>query len=203
MAMKPLLVVLGSARSSGLFTYGCYCIQFRKSSKLVHTMSKRTFSDSLDEERSLGTHYLSLPSPSSSRGTPSPKRTKSDLTLDYPNISQPPGRPTPFQQPTQIISFSYTPSRTLEFTNSALRYLVDPPPGAKLGYGYERWERRSEQRGRIDGLLQAFSKAWDVSASASASLRDVEIVAWRGVMTRCVAVTDFNSHCNSSDPVLG
>lgn len=42
--------------------------------------------------------------------------------------------------------------------------------------------RKPEQRGRIDGLLQAFSKARD--GSASGSLQNVEVVAWRGVMTR-------------------
>jgi RAT1-interacting protein len=148
-------------------------------------MSKRTFSDFLHEGRSSGTRSESPHSPSSEHA-PSPKRTKGNATLDYPNTSHRPGRPVPFQQPTQIISFSYTPSRTLEFTNSALRYLVDPPPGAKLGYGYERWVRKPDQRGRIDGLLQAFSRAR--GGSASASLRDVEVVAWRGVMTRCATI---------------
>jgi RAT1-interacting protein len=162
---------------------------------LPPTMSKRTFSD-FHEGRSLGT---SPHSPSSDH-EPSPKRSKVDATLDYPNTSRPPGRPVPFQQPTQIISFSYTSSRTLEFTNSALRYLVDPPTGAKLGYGYERWARKPDQRGRIDGLLQAFSKAR--GGSASASLRDVEVVAWRGVMTRCATTIDV-AKLQNADPVLG
>jgi len=60
--------------------------------------------------------------------------------------------------------------------------LAEPPPGAQLSYGYERWVRKPEQRGRIDGLLQAFSKAR--SGNAGPSLQDVEVVAWRGVMTK-------------------
>lgn len=139
-------------------------------------MSKRTFSDFRSEQSS---------TPSSSRLIPSPKKAKTLPTLDHPDTSQPPRRSIPFQQPTQIISFSYTPSQKLEFTNSALRYFIDPPLGANLGYGYERWVRKPEQRGRIDGLLQAFSKARD--GSASGSLQNVEVVAWRGVMTRCAA----------------
>jgi RAT1-interacting protein len=163
-------------------------------------MSKRTFSDFQREGHSSGIYNQSPGSPSSPRRSPSPKRTKIDPTLDYPDTSRPPSRSIPFQQPTQIISFSYTSTRTLEFTNSALRYLVDPPPGAKLGYGYERWARKPERRGRIDGLLQAFSKAR--SGGASASLRDVEVVAWRGVMTRCAVSIYHYSHCNNSDTVL-
>jgi len=88
---------------------------------------------------------------------------------------------TPFQQPTQILSFSYTPSHTLEFTDSALRYFVEPPLGAKLGYGYERWERKPDKRGRIDALLQAFFKTKGMPGVA---LQDVGVVAMRGVMTR-------------------
>ncbi|KAG5636955.1 hypothetical protein H0H81_006303 [Sphagnurus paluster] len=102
-------------------------------------------------------------------------------TLTFPNISKPASKPTPFQQPTQILSFSYTPSRTLEFSDSALRYFVEPPLGANLGYGYEQWIRKPDERGRIDGLLQAFSKAKGLPGVA---LHDVGVVAWRGVMTR-------------------
>jgi RAT1-interacting protein len=146
-------------------------------------MSKRTFSEFQSEGHSSDICDQSLESPSASRRSPPPKRTKTDPTLDYPDTSRPASRSIQFQQPTQIISFSYTPTHTLEFTNSALRYLVDPPLSAKLGYGYDRWVKKPEERSRIDALLQAFSKAR--SGSASASLRDVEVVAWRGVMTRC------------------
>ena len=163
-------------------------------------MSKRTFSDFQSEGDSPSTCKTSPRSVFSSRGAPSPKiiKTTTSLTLDYSNTSQPPRQSIPFQQPTQVISFSYTSSRTLEFTNSALRYLADPPPGVKLGYGYERWVRKPEQRGRIDGLLQAFSKARNDNAGPS--LQDVEVVAWRGVMTKCVNY--FHPHCHNSNAVL-
>ncbi|KAF8910602.1 hypothetical protein CPB84DRAFT_1764102, partial [Gymnopilus junonius] len=39
----------------------------------------------------------------------------------------------------QLTTFSYTPEHVQEFTDSALRYYVDPPPGANLSYGFERW----------------------------------------------------------------
>ena len=149
-------------------------------------MSKRPFQS--DKGDSLG-RCLQTPSP---RCSPPPKRTKTDATLklDYPSPSHKPERPTPFQQPTQIISFSHTSSGKLEFTDSALRYLVDPPPGANLGHGYEKWVRKPDQRGRVDGLLEAFSKSR--RGPSSAILRDVEVVAWRGVMTR-YATTMINS----------
>ncbi|KAF8896184.1 RAI1 like PD-XK nuclease-domain-containing protein [Infundibulicybe gibba] len=99
--------------------------------------------------------------------------------LAYPPLSTPPKKPTPFQQPTQVISFSYTPLRELEFTESALRYYVDPPRRARLGYGYERWVQRVEERGRIDGLLTAFSKTKNLGG-----VGDIGVVAWRGVMTK-------------------
>ncbi|KAJ7707493.1 RAI1 like PD-XK nuclease-domain-containing protein [Mycena rosella] len=91
--------------------------------------------------------------------------------------------PSPaFQQPTQLISFSYTPEREFELTDSALRYLVQPPRNAQLAHAYDRWERRPERRSRIDGLLRALSAARAKRHPALAS--GVGVVAWRGVMTR-------------------
>lgn len=150
-------------------------------------MSKRKLSHLINEEK-----------PDPNRESPPRPHTRARLSsssqatsqephprhLSYPNISQL-AKQTPFQQPTQIISFSYTPSRALEFTDSALRYFVDPPPGAKLSHAYERWVKRPEERGRIDGLVKAFSKAR--KGDAVVSLRDVGVVAWRGVMTKYVA----------------
>lgn len=91
--------------------------------------------------------------------------------------------PPPFQQPLPLLTFSYTPSRTLEFTNSALRYFVDPPRGADLGYGYERWVKRPEERGRIDGLLTAWEK---IRSGGVLGGSEVGVVAWRGVITKYV-----------------
>lgn len=150
-------------------------------------MSKRTLSDLLDGEK---TDPQDLPRPHTRpRITSPPQATSEDshdhpLRLSYPDILKA-AKQTPFQQPTQIISFSYTPSRVLEFTDSALRYFVDPPPGAKLGHAYDRWVKRPEERGRIDGLVKAFSKAR--SGEPAVSLKDVGVVSWRGVMTKYVA----------------
>ncbi|KAG6919208.1 hypothetical protein DXG01_008506 [Tephrocybe rancida] len=103
--------------------------------------------------------------------------------LQYPDISnsKPIAEDTPFQKPTQVISFSYTPQHVLEFNDSALRYYVDPPPGANLNHGYQRWVYEPDERGRIDSLLQAFSKA---ERASSVPLHDVGVVSWRGVMTK-------------------
>ncbi|KAJ7592915.1 RAI1 like PD-XK nuclease-domain-containing protein [Mycena floridula] len=104
-------------------------------------------------------------------------------SLPYPDLSQPSAKVTPFQQPSPIISFSYTPSRVLEFTDSALKYYVEPPIGAKLGYGYDRWIRRPEEKGRLDGLVKALSEA-QRRGTSKVNLSDIGVVSWRGVMTR-------------------
>ncbi|KAK7463369.1 decapping endonuclease targeting mRNA [Stygiomarasmius scandens] len=103
--------------------------------------------------------------------------------LSYPDITLRSTKATPFQLPTQIISFSYTPEHVLEFNDSALRYFSDPPLGAQLGYGYERWIRRPEERGRIDSLLKAFDRVKH-GGKCPVNLDDVGVVSWRGVMTR-------------------
>ncbi|KAF5340876.1 hypothetical protein D9758_012156 [Tetrapyrgos nigripes] len=108
---------------------------------------------------------------------PEPKR------LSFPDTSSRPTKAVPFQLPTQVISFSYTPEHVQEFTNSALRYFSEPPLGAQLGYGYERWIRRPEERGRIDSLLKAFDRVKNEGKSP-VSLDDIGVVSWRGVMTR-------------------
>ncbi|KAH9915689.1 RAI1 like PD-XK nuclease-domain-containing protein [Fomitopsis serialis] len=108
--------------------------------------------------------------------------------LSYPSTSAP-ARTVPFQQPAPLLTFSYTSVRELEFTDSALRYYVPPPNGAELRYGYERWVKRPEERGRLDGLLRAVSKMrerMDRSEAGSGRrwLDGVGVVAWRGVMTK-------------------
>ncbi|KAI1788942.1 RAI1-domain-containing protein [Ganoderma leucocontextum] len=112
-------------------------------------------------------------------------------TLAYPSTKpSQPTRSVPFQQPTGLLTFSYTPRRVLEFDNSALRYHIDPPPGADLRYGYERWTKRPEERGRLDGLLKAVERVMqkaDTSmgpGSGKTWLRDIALVTWRGVMTK-------------------
>ncbi|KAI9509830.1 RAI1-domain-containing protein [Russula earlei] len=106
-------------------------------------------------------------------------RVHASCSLSYPSTSQPPTRPAPFQRPRPLISFSYDTNRQLEFSEAAMRYYVSPPSGADLGHGYERWIRRPEERGRLDGLLRAISEIRKRGTDPV-----VSIVSWRGVMTK-------------------
>jgi RAT1-interacting protein len=109
--------------------------------------------------------------------------------LAYPKISTFKPKPIPFQQPSQLISFSYTPEHVQEFTDSALRYFVDPPLGSNLSFGYDRWVMKFDDRGRIDALLKAISK---VKAEAiGGSLPEIGVVSWRGIMTKSVPDSVF------------
>lgn len=112
-------------------------------------------------------------------------------SLPYPPLhSSTSIQPVPFQQPTGLLTFSYTPQRVLEFTNSALRYYIDPPPGADLRYGYERWIKRPEEKSRLDGLLRAMERLIEKTdtsmgfGSGQKWLHDIAVVTWRGVMTK-------------------
>lgn len=114
----------------------------------------------------------------------------STLSLTAPETHSHHAAP-PFQQPYQLLAFSYTsvpvPSdtdtsaraRTLEWNNSSLRYFVPPPRSAHLGYGYERWIKRPEERGRLDGLLEACLRQECEGERARAG-----VVTWRGVVTK-------------------
>ena len=106
-------------------------------------------------------------------------------SLPYPSLSQSASRTVPFQRPLPLISFSYNKDRELEFSDAAMRYYVDPPPGAYLGYGHERWIRRPEEKGRLDGLLRAISEIRKRGTGDPV----ISIVSWRGVMTKCVPST--------------
>ena len=106
-------------------------------------------------------------------------------SLPYPSTSQSAPRAVPFQRPLPLISFSYTNDRKLEFSDAAMRYYVRPPPDADLGHGYERWIRRPEERGRLDGLLRAISEIRRRGTGDPV----INIVSWRGVMTKCVPST--------------
>lgn len=101
--------------------------------------------------------------------------------LALPSVKAPSQVPKapPFQIPTQLVAFSYTPAREQVFTNEALKYFVEPPHGADLAYGYERWVKRPEEKGRLDGLLKALLKE-----EARLEFRRAGVVSWRGVMTK-------------------
>ncbi|KAL0954403.1 hypothetical protein HGRIS_003387 [Hohenbuehelia grisea] len=118
-------------------------------------------------------------------GATNPKRRKIFPAPDPPNLayassSNEAPKSTPFQRPTPLITFSYTPEHELEFSDSALRYFVDPPIGAQLGYGFDRWIRRPDEKGRIDSLL----KAWSKLRREKGPLGEIGAVSWRGVMTK-------------------
>jgi RAT1-interacting protein len=111
-----------------------------------------------------------------------PPPLHSSSSLPYPSTSQSVSRPVPFQRPLPLISFSYTKDRKLEFNDAAMRYYVKPPPDADLRHGHERWIRRPEERGRLDGLLRAISEIRRRGTGDPV----ISIVSWRGVMTKCV-----------------
>ena len=97
----------------------------------------------------------------------------------------PPTRPPPFQQPLPLLTFSYDPSHVLHFDDSARRFYVEPPPRADLNYGYDKWIRRPDERGRLDTLLRAYGRARE-KAKSEPELGNViaGAVCWRGVMTK-------------------
>lgn len=82
-----------------------------------------------------------------------------------------------FQHPYQLISFSYNAYRVLEFNDSSLNYYVEAPLNADLSYRYEYWIQKSEERGRLDGLLEACLKVEHEHKRA-------DVISWRGVMTK-------------------
>ncbi len=89
-----------------------------------------------------------------------------------------------FQKPSIITTFSYTPDRELAFDNSAIKYFVQPPTRADLGYRYSRWTKRPDEKGRLDSLLRAVAKSGVIHSLLEAA------VSWRGVM--CKYATLFN-----------
>jgi RAT1-interacting protein len=111
--------------------------------------------------------------------------------LPYPDLTNPNPVSIPFQQPSQLISFSYDASHTQEFDDSALRYFVHPRLGADLSFGYKRWIKRPDERGRIDALLKAIAKAKEDGVSRGVQLPEIGVVSWRGVMTKYVLSLRF------------
>ncbi|KAI0751676.1 RAI1-domain-containing protein [Daedaleopsis nitida] len=147
-------------------------------------MSKRQQSNSLEREEKPAKR---LETESDATADPEPTQT----FLEYPSTSSTqPIRSVPFQQPTGLLTFSYTPERVLEFRDSALRYYIDPPPGADLRYGYDRWIKRPEEKTRLDGLLRAIERVMEKAdggvgpGSGQKWLKDISVVTWRGVMTK-------------------
>ncbi|KAL4062868.1 RAI1 like PD-XK nuclease-domain-containing protein [Scleroderma yunnanense] len=101
-------------------------------------------------------------------------------SLSYPSLSSSPTKASSIQQPNQLLTFSYNTEHIQEFNDSALRYFVEPPRGADLGFHYEKWIKRPEERGRLDALLSAWSKF----KKSAVSVPDIHVISWRGVMTK-------------------
>ena len=83
-----------------------------------------------------------------------------------------------FQKPSVITTFSYTSNRELVFDNSAIKYLVQPPVRADLGYRYSRWTKRPDEKGRLDSLLRAVARSGVIPNPFEVA------VSWRGVMCK-------------------
>lgn len=99
--------------------------------------------------------------------------------LPLPSVHSPPQVSAPYSQPYQLVSFSYTEEREQRFDDSALRFFVQPPAGADLNHRYEYWIRKKEERGRLDGLLNACLREEVAGERARATC-----ITWRGVMTK-------------------
>ena len=124
-----------------------------------------------------------LPSPSPAESMSRSETAQVIQRLSYPDVRATSVKQTPFQLPTQITSFSHDEEHVQRFDDSALRYYVDPPRGARLDYGYDRWIRKPDVRGRLDGLLNAIRELKKDPARA-ASVPDNGVVCWRGIMTK-------------------
>lgn len=90
------------------------------------------------------------------------KSARTHLPFPLPStasLSPAPPTPTPFERPSSLQTLSYSPSGTLEFTDAARKYFVQPPQGADLRYGYARWVRADARWGaRLDGLLRGMGR---------------------------------------------
>lgn len=117
-----------------------------------------------------------LKQPKTAREQQSTARS-SQYTLPLASSSS---EPSPaFGKPHQLTCFSYTPKRELRFDTSALKYYVPAPLNADLGYRYEQWIKRPEERGRIDSLLRAIDQDHVIGERKKGAF-----VSWRGVMTK-------------------
>ena len=144
----------------------------------------------------LPTHFLS-PTSSTMKRTASDldadeaaapsKRFDNKLELAYPSKSSSSGSQVPFQQPTPLTTFSYDSKRVFRFDDSALRYYIGPPHGADLRHGYERWIKKPEEKGRLDGLLKAWLK---IRNGFPDGFMNGGVIAWRGVMVKYVKARD-------------
>lgn len=102
------------------------------------------------------------------------------MTAEFPLPPQRPCAPPPYQRPRTLITFTYDEGHRLHVgSNDALRFFSTPPEQADLNYGYDRWVKRDEERGRLDSLLECLEHSSAQSAASRPSL-----VTWRGIITK-------------------
>lgn len=143
-------------------------------------MTRKRKADDLEEEDN---RDHKRPRRSSLSGSPLQRNIPTQsLQLPRRDSSQ---RSVAFQKPSIITTFSYTPNRELVFDNSAIKYFVQPPVRADLGYRYSRWTKRPEEKGRLDSLLRAVARSCPTQSLCEAA------VSWRGVL--CKYATLFNA----------
>ncbi|KAG8762290.1 decapping endonuclease targeting mRNA [Ceratobasidium sp. 423] len=130
---------------------------------------------------------VSLPLPKKSKLEQGNKNTSRASRHTLPLETSPKDPSPAFGQPQQLTCFSYTPNRELRFDTSALKYYVPAPINADLGYRYEHWVKRPEERGRIDSLLRAVEQEHVIGERKKGAF-----ISWRGVMTKLLTAPSGN-----------
>ncbi|CAE6448598.1 unnamed protein product [Rhizoctonia solani] len=128
-----------------------------------------------------------LPPPKQSRLDKGNKNKSRASQYTLPLETSPKDPSPAFGQPQQLTCFSYSPNRELRFDTSALKYYVPAPINADLGYRYEHWIKRPEERGRIDSLLRAIEQEHVVGERKKGAF-----ISWRGVMTKLLTAPSEN-----------
>jgi RAT1-interacting protein len=145
-------------------------------------MSLKRKADHLEEDNN-DCEYGVIPLKRPRRSPLSPSLRQQSLKLPRREPSQ---HSVAFQKPSIVTTFSYTPDRELAFDNSAMKYFVQPPVRADLGYRYSGWTKRPEEKGRLDHLLRAVARSGVTQSPFEGA------VSWRGVM--CKYATLFDAH---------
>ncbi|KAI0706924.1 RAI1 like PD-XK nuclease-domain-containing protein [Cerioporus squamosus] len=134
--------------------------------------------------RSFATH--NGPTPSQSGRPPTLSVTPNNTCIPYPSTCRF-NRPTRslYQPPTSFLqTFSYTATRALRFTDSALRYYVKSPSDVSLGYGYERWIKRPEEVLKLDPILRSIERVIQKKNVASGPGKGEKWLSRMAVVTR-------------------
>ncbi|KAI5475564.1 RAI1-like domain containing protein [Pseudohyphozyma bogoriensis] len=135
-----------------------------------------------------------LPSPPA----PAPPRPSGPFLALHPPYSYiNPAQPTPFQLPSHLTSFSYSPTRDLlldERRDEAIATYVEPRIGVDLNQGFEEcvWRDGSVDEG-LDALLNTL-QSWVTSAPSTSTsattnpsldvIQRASIITWRGMLTK-------------------